>query len=142
MPGRRDHRLESALKIAGCSKRLRRHSVGSGVIRKCASKRNESGLLVGVATHIIIGAVSTKHGDAPAAELQDEKGHGVECHCWEIGRQVVAISQLLLLYLSECERLIEIFGGVRQTATVSVSRSCYKRHFRIFQRCQWKASWW
>jgi len=45
---------------------------------------------------IIIGAVGTKHGNAPAAELQDKKGHGIECHSWEIGRRVVAVSQLLL----------------------------------------------
>jgi hypothetical protein len=77
--------------------RPRQDSIGSGVIRRWTLKRNESELLVTVGTtHIIIGAVGTKHGDAPAAELQDEKGHGVECHSWEIGRQVVAISQLLL----------------------------------------------
>ena len=77
--------------------RPRRCSVGSGVIRRWMLKKNELELLfTGVVTHIIIGAVSTKHGNAPTTELQDEKGHGVECHSWEIGRRVVAISQLLL----------------------------------------------
>ncbi|SRR6266478_7979780 len=31
-------------------------------------------------SHIIIGAIIAKHGDVPAANLEDKKGKGIQCH--------------------------------------------------------------
>ena len=67
--------------IASCAVRPRRYSVGNGVIRRWAFWKSDWGPPVGT-THIIIEAVVTKHGDAPTAKPQDEKGQGNEIHGW------------------------------------------------------------
>lgn len=54
---------------------------------------------VGV-TDIIVGAVVAKHGDTPAAKLENEKGQRIECHGREISWRVVAVSPFALISLS------------------------------------------